>query len=387
MDQEITLIDLNANTNETILNPLMPEEDAVNLIELSYEAEKNLNLKSHVWVATSGSTALSASATKLVAISKDALKASARAVNEHLKVTEDDVWAQVLPHFHVGGIGVEVRAELSWSSVIMALKSGKWHPEYFIHVIEEDGCTLSTLVPTQVYDLVQKNLKCPKSMRAIVVGGGALSVDLYRQARALGWPLLPSYGMSETASQIATASLESLAQDEFPDIELLSHAQARTNAEAYLEVRAESLFTTYAQNTESGIKIWKPMTGDGWFITEDKGQVEGRVLKIFGRSKDYIKIGGEALNVADLRVQLENVVSALNPQWLPEVTLIDMPSDRLGSEIHLVTTLAPEIAESISEAYAQKVLPIAKVRKIHQINEIPRSELGKILWGQLRNRL
>ena len=35
--------------------------------------------------------------------------------------------------------------------------------------------------------------------------------ELYREARALGWPCLPSYGLTETASQVATAPLESLA--------------------------------------------------------------------------------------------------------------------------------------------------------------------------------
>ena len=42
-----------------------------------------------------------------------------------------------------------------------------------------------------------------------MTGGGALDPSLYKQARDLGWPLLPSYGLTECGSQVATASLSS----------------------------------------------------------------------------------------------------------------------------------------------------------------------------------
>lgn len=380
-------LDLNTEANKLLLNPQMLMKDANKLLEVAYVANEKLNLKSHVWIATSGSTASSVAASKLVAISKEALKQSALAVNAHLQATEEDVWAQVLPNFHVGGLGIEVRAELSGSMVLPALRNNKWDPDYFHHIVEEDGCTLTALVPTQVFDLVQKKLKSPKSLRAIVVGGAALSVELYDQARALGWPLLPSYGMSETASQIATASLDSLRNFEYPPIQLLQHAQVRTNADGYLEVFSTSLFTAYAQQTEEGVRIWSPRTADGWFTTEDKGEVRDSTLQVFGRSKDYIKIGGEAINIAEHREKLEKVVNALNPQWSTEVTLLDLPSERLGSELHLVTTLSEDIAFKIAEAYSEQVLPFAKARKTHYVSQIPRSELGKILWVQLRNLL
>ena len=40
-------------------------------------------------------------------------------------------------------------------------------------------------------------------------GGGAVSDELYRDARALGWRVLPSYGMTECCSQVATALSDS----------------------------------------------------------------------------------------------------------------------------------------------------------------------------------
>ena len=379
-------LDLSSTDNLILLNPRWPKEDYQNLQKLAQIVQAERGLKNHVWIATSGSSADSIGATKLVALSKMALQASALSVNKHLQATQNDVWTQVLPHFHVGGLGIEIRAQLSGAKVVKALINDKWDPEYFHQVLCSEKCTLSALVPTQVYDLVERQYQSPSHLRAIVVGGGALDVPLFEKARALGWPLLPSYGMTETASQIATASLESLQSFEYPAIELLPHANARTNAEEFLEVTALSLFTCYAQNTAKGPHHWDPKA-ENWFTTEDRGQVADRQLKVSGRSKDYVKIGGEGTNVARLRALLEKSALDLNPRWPLQVTLVDMPSERLGAEIHMVTTLSEDKAQKIAESYSEKVLPFEKIRKIHTIKEIPRSDLGKILWVHLKQQL
>lgn len=379
-------IDLHSDDNVILLNPRFPKADFDKLYSLANTAQQERNLTGHVWIATSGSTADSVGATKLVALSKKALMASASSVNQHLQATAQDVWTQVLPHFHVGGLGIEIRAELAGSKVVNALKDSKWDVHHFYRTVIDHRCTLSALVPTQVYDLVAHGLRAPEFMHAIVVGGGVFEAALYMQARALGWPVLPSYGMTETASQIATATLQSLQNSEYPDIELLSHAEARTSDEGFLEVQAQSLFTCYAQNTSEGIRHWDPKV-NGWFVSEDRGEVIGKALKISGRSKDYVKIGGEGANVARLRAVLEQTALELNPHWPLHITLLDMPSERLGAEIHMVTTLNQQDAEKIANLYGGKVLPYEKIRKIHFVSEIPRTDLGKIQWSALRRQL
>ncbi len=379
-------LDLSSDDNVILLNPRFPKADFDKLYSLAEQVQQERGLQAHVWIATSGSTADSASSTKLVALGKKALIASATAVNKHLQATDKDVWTQVLPHFHVGGLGIEIRAELAGSRVVPALKDGKWDAQHFYQTVQKEKCTLSALVPTQVYDLVAHNLRAPSSLRAIVVGGGVFDAPLYEQARALGWPVLPSYGMTETASQIATASLDSLQVREYPEIELLEHAEARTNDEGFLEVKALSLFTCYAQNASQGARHWDPKV-NSWFASEDRGEVQDQVLKISGRSKDYVKIGGEGTNVARLRAVLEQSALELNPHWPLHISLLDMPSDRLGAEIHVVTTLSPEDANKIANLYGEKVLPYEKIRKIHFVAEIPRTDLGKIQWNILRRSL
>ena len=74
--------------------------------------------------------------------------------------------------------------------------------------LADRGVTHTSLVPTQVHDLVKADLRAPETLKAIVVGGGHLDAATGRLARTLGWPVLASYGMTEAASQIATQTLE-----------------------------------------------------------------------------------------------------------------------------------------------------------------------------------
>lgn len=379
-------LNLTSAENDILLNPRWPSADYENLYSLAKQTQDEWGLQGHVWVATSGSTASAVSDIKLVALSKQALQNSAASVNLHLQASATDVWTQVLPHFHVGGLGIEVRASLVGAKVVNALKDQRWDVDYFYETLKSEKCTLSALVPTQVYDLVSRNYRAPASLRAIVIGGGAFEVDLYKKARELGWPVLPSYGMTETASQIATASLQSLHENDFPELRLLSHAEARTKGGGFLQIKATSLFTCYAQNKEGAAQSWDPKV-EGWFTTEDRGDVVNGCLQIQGRSRDYIKIGGEGTNVARLRSILDNCALEMNPSWPLKIAMLDMPSDRLGAEIHVVSLLSKEETEKTLELYAKRVLPFEKVRKIHFVTEIPRSDLGKILWGELRRLL
>ena len=71
-------------------------------------------MRGHIFVATSGTSG----DVKLVALSKDAILASAAAVNARLGARREDVWCCVLPTFHVGGLGIHARAFLTGSRVI-----------------------------------------------------------------------------------------------------------------------------------------------------------------------------------------------------------------------------------------------------------------------------
>ncbi|MEK7356812.1 MAG: AMP-binding protein, partial [Bdellovibrionota bacterium] len=225
--------DLESTSNLLLTNPRWPKDDRfrfqetwIDLVEGKFEA--------HVGIATSGSTGGSGS---LVLLSKNALRASARAVNERLAATSADIWYKSLPNFHVGGLGILVRAHLSGAKVVED-ESEKWDATGFHSKLEKSEATLLSLVPTQVFDLVREKLRSPSRLRAVIVGGGRLEESLRLAALDLGWPILPSYGMTEAASQVATA----VSPDD-PRLVPLTHLEVMTDHEGRLQLSGSSLLS------------------------------------------------------------------------------------------------------------------------------------------------
>ncbi|HLK13853.1 MAG TPA: AMP-binding protein [Fimbriimonadaceae bacterium] len=367
-------IDFESAANAILLNPRIPSEQAESLRARLTAAG---HLAGHIFILTSGSS----SDPKWVALSKQAILASAEAANGHLESTSSDIWLHSLPDFHVGGIGIRARAHLSGAKLVEH-GPDRWNANAFHEVLEASRATLTSLVPTQVHDLVQAGLRSPNPLRAIVVGGAALSESTYQTARALGWPLLPSYGLTEAASQVATAPLDSLAKLNYPPLTLLPHLEARIGRNCgRIKLRGPSLLTGYIDADEGGEpRFTNPKTDDGWFTTEDLGELNRRDLTPIGRVQDRIKIGGELANLAALRRTLEE--EAMNLRIDQHVALIAEPDSRLESAIALVIEAAQaHHTDTLKAAFDANVLPYERIRRVHFVDELPRTELGKVKWS------
>jgi O-succinylbenzoic acid--CoA ligase len=334
-------IDWLSSESHVLLNPRMPEEERRRLQSFS------VDLPGHLWLATSGTTG----SLKLTALSKAAMLSSAAAVNRHLESGGWDVWLCVLPTFHVGGLGIYARAFLSGARV-----TEEW----------SDEVTLASLVPAQVIDLVNAKKTPPRSLRTVVVGGGALSAEMDAAARALGWPLRSSYGMTECCSQVATATRDSA------ELVLLDHMEARIEEDGRLSLRSDALLTGYA--TETGFTDPKV---EGWFVTEDVAALEGRVLQVHGRRGDFVKVGGESVDLARLDRILAGISSA--------AAVFAIPDDRLGYVIAIA--VASGDADTIAGAFNARVLPYERARRVVRVAEIPRTPLGKLQRKRLLDEL
>lgn len=331
----------------------------------------------HIWLSTSGS-----STSKWVGLSKEAFLASAAAVNKHLDSQKEDCWINTLPHFHVGGLGIWARAYLNGSQVFDFKQAypGKWRAEEFFNYIQRMKGTLTSLVPAQLYDLIQLGWKAPSCLKAIIIGGGALLPLIYEKAVALGWPILPSYGLTECASGVATASLEGWRKNRLPHLQLLTHLEGDVR-DGRLSFKGPSLLSTYAYLDGSEVKFIDPKI-DGWLITEDRGTINGGIVNIFGRTDAITKIGGENVDLAVLENHLQTLRLGLN--LAEEATLLSLPDSRLGNSIQLASNSPnKELLEPLIHEFQTSVLPFERIRKIYLLNELPRSSLGKILQKEL----
>jgi O-succinylbenzoic acid--CoA ligase len=343
-------------------------------------------LEGHIWVSTSGTSSLVPGRVRWIALPKAAFLASARAVNQHLQAGPSDVWAHALPTFHVGGLGILARGWLSGARVVPAVV-GKWSAAGFCEVVGRERATLSALVPSQVHDLVAAGLGAPRPMRAIVVGGARMDAALYERARALGWPCLPSYGLTETCSQVATAALASLAATGRPIVlPVLGHAEIRSEAGARLAIRATSLLTCCAEVNERGARVWDPKQ-DGWLPTEDTGRVGPDGVEVFGRLSESVKVLGEIVSLSRVEDQAWRWATEEGLRALEgfDLAVVAPPHDRLGHQVVLaIVCRVPmdaarrsAIEESIGNHARDHLLPFERIRRVAWVDEIPRTALGK----------
>ena len=336
-----------------MINPRHPLAGEIRLNQLPC-------LPAHIWLATSGTTG-DLGTLKLVALSKQAFLASAAAVNQHLQSTARDVWIKVLPDFHVGGLSIYARAHLSDAKVIDV--KGKWDVLKLKEVMEDQKGMIVSLVPTQVHDLVTNRCQAPIGhLRSVIVGGDVLSEHLYGEARKLGWPLFTTYGCTECCSQIAAGGM------------LLPHISARTDTEGFLQFRGPSLFTGYAF-WKNGKAEWSDPKVDGWWTSDDRGEIQNGSLKFLGRRQDFIKVGGEGVNLYRLNNLLQKICGEIH--WKGEAVLIGTPDVRLGQQVQLVVSPETVEHESLVTRFNESVMPFERIRTISTVTQIPRTPLGK----------
>lgn len=371
-------IDLEFSGNQLLLNPRLPRATR-EIFEAAWCDLVEPRYIRHVGISTSGTSGDGFG--RLIVLSKEALEASARAVNERFHSGKHDIWFKSLPSFHVGGLGILVRAHLSGAQVYED-RSEKWSVSSFIEQVNASKATLISLVPTQVFDLVQAHVRAPASVRAVIVGGGRFEDSLRLRARDLGWPCLPSYGMTETCSQVATA----VSTDD-PRLQLLNHADVRTEADGHLAVKAASLLSAQIVFSSTGQPTLVDPKKDGWFVSEDRGSVQGRVLTIEGRTTDFVKIGGEGVVMARLEEKLDELKLAM--KFGADAAIVAAHDERLGAQILLLTDEPESVpsasapceaadAEALVGRFNAEVAPYERIRRIHRVERLPRTALGKL---------
>jgi O-succinylbenzoic acid--CoA ligase len=361
-----------------MISPFFSREEKAFTKELQAQTKW---IKSHIWIASSGTTRREG--LKWVGLSKNAFLRSAEAVNHHLRITKRDCWLNVLPRFHVGGLAISARAALSKSKVIEH-GSNPWDPKRFVSDLKTYKVTLVSLVPTQVFDLVSLQFKCPSSLRAIVVGGGALDFDIYKKARELGWPLLPSYGLTECCSQVATVELTSLVNldlTKMPQAKILSHMTTQI-VEGRLAIKSPSVASYVATiHPVSGITLEDPKRR-GWLLTEDLVKIENGYLQVHGRMQDRVKILGEL-------VSLNRIEEELRAHMTGVVTVLAIPDARRGNKLIAVWENPSSIKKCVDavRTFHQKVTSLWHLDHWYVVEKIPRSDLGKIQKQKLLNHL
>ena len=216
-----------------------------------------------VVIPTSGSTGLA----KEVALSADALLASAAASHSYLGARKGERWSLQLPTNHIAGVNVLVRA--------LALDTG----------ISESDFEYTSIVPTQLFRALQERgalLVALQNAKAVLVGGAATSAELLSSARESGINVVTTYGMSEMSGGCVYNN------EPLPGVEV----EIRNSGAVALRGPMQA-----TQYLGTGSKL---ADEDGWFTTRDAGYLQDGKLFITGRLDDQIISGGEKISLGTI---------------------------------------------------------------------------------------
>lgn len=200
--------------------------------------------------------------------------AAARAANAFAPLGPGDRWRCALPFYHVGGLAILFRCVLAGAALVFS---------------ESVPVTHLSLVPTQLIRMLRGQL--PPGLKRILLGGAPVPEGLIQEALRRGLPVACSYGMTETASQIAATPPGEAPRGAG---RLLPHAEVCISDSGEIRVRGASVSDACLQP-------------DGWLHTGDRGRLEDGILYVEGRMDRQFISGGENIQPE----QIEKALMAL----------------------------------------------------------------------------
>ncbi|AXS79582.1 class I adenylate-forming enzyme family protein [Dechloromonas sp. HYN0024] len=314
-------------------------------------------------IATSGSEGTP----RAVVLGQRQLDAAAAASNALLPLHPGDIWLNCLPLYHIGGQAILWRC--ARASATMLLHNG-FAAEDVAADLDSHPVTHISLVPAMLARLLDIGCRPPASLRVALIGGAALAQSLYDKAVATGWPLYPSYGMSETAAQFATFKPADgpwhagLVGQPMPGHDI------RIGENGRLAVRGPQVMAGYIDG--SGIDA------DGWLTTGDLARIDScGSLTILGRADDMLISGGRNVHPQEI----ESCLAAC--PGVVDVAVTGQPDPVWGDLI--VALIVGPTSPSELLAYARQHLPSAALpRRVLGVSGLPRTPTGKLERPALR---
>jgi O-succinylbenzoic acid--CoA ligase len=333
-------------------------------------------------VFTSGTT----SRPKGVVLTNANHAAAAAASRARLGHGADDVWLATLPLFHVGGLAILTRSVLEGSRV--QLETG-FDAARAAAVLQSGSATMVSLVPTMLARVMELLREPPSArVRAVLIGGAALSPSLGRRALEAGLPIAATWGMTEACSQICTTSPGSdeaargLVGRPLPGVEV-TVAEPGADGFGELLVRGPNVTRGYLGLAEADRAAFGDADEPGepgrgrWLRTGDVGRIEaGGAVALTGRRDDLVVTGGE--NVAP--VEVEQVLD--EHPGVRESLVFGEDDDEWGQRVVALVVAAGENLPPSEDlrAWCRARLAGYKVPREFRFTEaLARGETGKLL--------
>ena len=337
-----------------------------------------------VAILTSGTTGRP----KAALLSHAAMAASAAAWSAALPAATG--WVLCLGLAHVAGLGVAWRA-IGAGVPLRAVPA--FDPKPVLDALRQRPASHVSLVPTQLMrllDAVDREARGPglANLRAVLLGGAPIPPDLVTRALAAGWPVVPTYGLTEAGSGVSAlptgdvAAHPGSAGRPLPGVQLRI-ADPAADGTGEIQVRTPAAFFDYLGRPEATAAAFE---ADGWLRTGDAGRIDADgFLYVLDRRDDLIVSGGENVVPAEVEAVLAEhpgiaeagVAGRGDPTWgaVPVASVVP----RSGAPV-------PTDAELRAFCLA-RLAPYKVPAAFIVVASLPRTASGKLRRSELRAAL
>jgi O-succinylbenzoic acid--CoA ligase len=324
---------------------------------------------------------------KGVVLTLENVLASAIAGAFRLGVLPDDRWLVALSLHHVGGLMPVYRASLYGTAVV--LRRG-FDAGGVVDDAARHGATGVSVVPTMLRRMLEARETFPDTLRTVLLGGAPATTDLVERSCRRGVPAAPTYGMTETASQVATARPSEAAAHPgtvgrpllFADVTVVGDDgdPVPDGDRGELVVSGPMVTPGYYDDGAATAAAFGPYglhTGDAGRV------VDGRVT-VLNRLDDRILTGGENVDPGEVVGVLRGhpgvrdvaVVGLDDPEWGERVAALVVPEP--GASLDAATL----------EAHCRDNLAGFKLPRTWAFAEaLPRTASGTVERAAVRERL
>jgi len=215
------------------------------------------------------------------------------------------------------------------------------------------------MVPTQLTRLLDEGgagLDAARAFDAIIIGAAATAASLRTRAAEAGVRIVPSYGMSETASGCV--------YDGVP----LDEVRAKIDADGRILLSGPVLAHGYRLRPDLTAESF---TG-GWFRTGDRGRLEDGRLEVLGRIDDVINTGGVKVSAAAVERVLAECAG------VRDSCVVGVPDDEWGQIVAAAVVADREDAERLRAAVRARVGAAAVPKRLEFVDALPLRGPGKI---------
>ncbi len=281
---------------------------------------------------TSGSTG----SPKIVPIKRRQIFVAAQASAKNFMPDKNKYWLLCLPLNHVGGINVIYRSLLYQTAIYFSETFDEVKIRDLLY--SDKNFEVASMVPTMLEELMaDKFFRVHFGFKAILLGGGPITIPFIDRAITRGLPIVSSYGMTETCAQIAANPLlqpsgayipkTSVGKPFSPNLVQIRDEKGNSvspNESGQIWLKGPQIFDGYLDESLNKTAF----DNEGWFNTGDFGHLnrKGHIF-IETRRTDLIITGGE--NVAPIDV--ENVLNS--SKHVKESGVIGVPDKKWGQKV------------------------------------------------------